>query len=452
MTVRRSYRFEPVVMLLVVLAALVPVNVSNPQDGTRFELTRHLVLYHSLTVEPELFDRATYGGRTYSDKAPGMSFLAVPAYVVERSLGVARAARDWAAKGDLSLWGIKVFSGGLLFVLCTLLLGRVAESLVAGTGALTAATFGTATLAAPLAATMFEHDAASLWALAGFLAAWGRPVRRRLALAGALLGIGVLFQYSTAFVAVLVALYAAARAGRRVGWLLLGAVPPAIVLAGYDWVAFGSPFHLSYRYVANRYAESQRHGFFGIGVPSLDGLRETLFGARGLLVFSPVLVAAAAGLWLMWRSGRRAEAAVAAAVTMLFVGSDAGYFLPYGGNSPGPRFFVPALPFLLLGLPYAMQRAPRAVLLLALASAFLTTSQSLTWALRSEGGGVVPPHPMDVLAKTVWSFVGADRLQGAALALLAALAAVGFAGVRLLRDEAFQASRNRSLAVQPSGP
>jgi len=443
----RGYRFEPLVLLLVVLAALVPVDVSNPQDGTRYELTRHLVLHHSLTIEPQLFDRAVHDGRTYSDKAPGMSFLAVPAYVVERGLGVARAPRDWAREGDLSLWGIHVFSGGLLFLACAFLLGRAAEALVPGTGALTVATFGTATLAAPLAATLFEHDAAAFWAFAGFLAAWGLPGRGRLVLAGACLGIAVLFQYAAAIAAVAVALYAAWRTGRRVGWLLLGALPPALLLGAYDRAAFGSPFHLSYRYVANRYAESQRHGFFGIGVPTAGGLRETLVGSRGLLVFSPVLAAAAAGVWLMWRSGLRAEAAVVAAVTVAFTCSNAGYFLPYGGNSPGPRFLGPALPFLLLGLPYTARRLPRTTLALALVSAILTTCQSLTWALRPEGGGVIPAHPLDVLAKTVWSFVGLDRLQGGALAIAAAVAAVGLGGVALLREKGTSAARRRRLAV-----
>ena len=40
----------------------------------------------------------------------------------------------------------------------------------------------------------------------------------------------------------------------------------------------------------------------------------------------PVLVAAAVGLWLIWRSGRRAEALVCMIVSFVFVFADAGYF------------------------------------------------------------------------------------------------------------------------------
>ncbi len=35
-----------------------------------------------------------------------------------------------------------------------------------------------------------------------------------------------------------------------------------------------------------------------------------------------------------------------------------GYFLPYGGVSPGPRFFIPAVPFLAVGLAPAFARIP----------------------------------------------------------------------------------------------
>ena len=85
-------------------------------------------------------------------------------------------------------------------------------------------------------------------------------------------------------------------------------------------------------------------------MPTLHGLREVLVGNRGLLVFSPVVLAAAVGLGLLWRRGERAEALLAATVVVLFVLLDAGYFLPYGGGTPGPRFLAPALPFLALGL------------------------------------------------------------------------------------------------------
>jgi hypothetical protein len=429
-----GYRRELLVLALVALAALPVVELTGPQDRTRYELTRHLVLYGTLSVEPGLFDRAAYGGRSYSDKAPGMSFLAVPAYEVERLAGVARAPRDWAPEGDLSLWAVRLATSGLLFLAAVLLVGRAAEALVPGTGGFSAAVYGAGTLAAPLAPTLFEHDAAACLAFAGFLLAWRARARGRLlALAGAALGTAVLFQYATALIALVVLVYAAVRAGRRAGWLLLGALPPALALGAYDWAAFGSPFHLSYRYVVNRYAERQHGGFFGIGIPTLGGLRDVLVVDRGLLVFSPVLVAAAAGIWLMARRGHRAEAVVVAVVAALFLCVDAGYFLPYGGNSPGPRFFAPALPFLALGLPFAYARFRRSTLALALVSAALTTADAVTWSPRAEGDRWYPGHRFSDLAKTVWVWFGVNRIVGAGILLCCALAAVVVAASRAER-------------------
>jgi len=125
---------------------------------------------HTLVLEPNLFDRALFAGRTYSDKAPGMSFLAVPAYEAERVLGIAKAPVQWEAKGDPSLWLIRVLTSGVLFLVSVFIVGRLGERLVAGTGAATAAIFGVATLAGPLAPTFFEHDAAGAFAIAGFAA------------------------------------------------------------------------------------------------------------------------------------------------------------------------------------------------------------------------------------------------------------------------------------------
>jgi len=123
------------VLVLVALAAAAADQPCGPrQDRTRYELTRHLVLQHTLVLEPGLFDRAVFGGNTYSDKAPGMSFLAVPAYELERVAGIAKAPVDWHAKGDASLWLIRVLTSGVLFLVSVFVVGRLAERLVAGTG------------------------------------------------------------------------------------------------------------------------------------------------------------------------------------------------------------------------------------------------------------------------------------------------------------------------------
>ncbi|MES1248359.1 MAG: hypothetical protein ABUS54_11890, partial [Actinomycetota bacterium] len=256
--------------------------------------------------------------------------------------------------------------------------------------------------------------------------------RRSIAAAGALAGTAVCFDYSSGVVVLALLGYCLFRHRRSVAWFLAGVIPPAIALGAYDWAAFGSPFRLSYRYVRNSYTEQQRHGLFGIGSPSWHGLWQMLCGPRGLLVFSPVCAAAAVGLWLLWRRGDRAEALVAAVVTVAFVFVDAGYFLPYGGGSPGPRFFAPALPFLLLGLPAAFQRLPLTTIALGLVSVVTMTVQALSWGVRSELDHAYVPGKNEVMS-TIWSLAGLNRDTGAILVLLAALAAYAVAVVQARR-------------------
>src|SRR5262249_20047781 len=253
-----------------------------------------------------------------------------------------------------------------------------------GTGALSAATFGVSTLALPLAATLFGHVPAGVLCLAAFLLLWWRRSPRWDFAAGLLAGFAVVVEYQAILICGVLLLYVLAtrRAWQPAAWFVAGGVPPAIVLGVYDWAAFGGPFNLSYRYKYGLYSADQQKGLFGIGLPHWHAIRLTLFDSdRGLLVTSPVLVMAAVGLVLLWPRGRRGEAATCLGITLVFLIVEAGYFLPFGGTSPGPRFFAPALPFLALGFPLAYDRWPRLTGALAVASLVVLASLTVNWRI-----------------------------------------------------------------------
>jgi hypothetical protein len=388
MTLAPVRRAHVLVLVLVSLSMLTIINPINVQDVTRISLSRQLAEHGTVDIDryhKQTTDRAFRDGHWYSDKAPGVSLLAVPTVEGLRAL-------DRAADSDLSrpywkrvghLWLTRILTAGIGFLLATFLLLRVADGRRAGYGPAVAVTFALGTLAGPLAPTMFGHDLAGGLAFAAFVIVATAAARTsRLVAAGALAGAAVLAEYQAALIAVILLVYVAIRHGyRSLAPFALGGVPFALGLGAYNWAAFGSPLHLSYNYVANQYTERQHEGFFGIGAPDAHGAWYVFFDGKGILLVSPVLVIAAAGLALLWRSGRRAEAGVCLAVTVAFLFAVMGYFDPYGGLSPGPRFFAPALPFLAVGLVEAYHRWPIPTGLLALWSISWTVYDHVAWAL-----------------------------------------------------------------------
>jgi hypothetical protein len=168
------------------------------------------------------------------------------------------------------------------------------------------------------------------------------------------------------------------------GGVLAGLVP----LALYNLWAFGSVTHMSYSDAVKVQGLSGHAvlglndgGFFGIGMPTPHRLAQLLFAPRGLLVLSPVLALGAVGTVLLYRRGRRAEALTIAAVALSYLVYNAGYYLPFGGGSPGPRFLIPMLPFLAVPLGLAFRRFPALTLALAIPSAGFALVSTTTMPL-----------------------------------------------------------------------
>jgi hypothetical protein len=427
----RHFSGERLLLVLIALTALAFAYGVGWPDVSRLALTQSIALDGTLTIDryqAETGDKSFYGGHWYSDKAPGVSLLAVPTFEAMRATGLAEEDDEqngiWRSRGLLQ--AARLLTGGLAYLVCVLLVGRATEGFRPGTGLVSAATFGLATMAMPLAATTLGHLAAGALAFSAFLLAR----RGHAAPAGASAAAAVLFDYPAALAAVIVAAYALwrFRSVRFLGRLVLGAVLPLLALAAYDTAAFGSPTHVSYRYVAGSFAEQQHEGVYGIRLPRLGALWEVLAGDRGLITFSPVLLLAAAGLVLLWRRGFRGEAAACAAVTAGLVLLSAAYWDPFGGLAPGPRFVAPALPFLALGLPEVYARRPRLTGAVALVSVGGMLYQAGTWA---------PNYDFS----TVWWWLGLPRPIGFLLVLVPCLAAIALAAQSGRRAKAIRVSQ-----------
>jgi hypothetical protein len=365
------------ILAAVAAAGLLPFHHVADQDRSRFCLTRALIRAH-LSVGPCIsssVDKSLYGGRLYSNKAPGMSIAAIPAYAVAAAIG---GEHDDGLPSGRWIWFLRVTTAGVSFVALAFLLWSLGEALQLGTGASTAVA---GTVAMPLlafAATAYDQVPAAALLLGSFAAAW----RRRPFIAGLAAGAAFLVEYQSGAAWAILLVYAAVRGARPAARYLAGSLPFLVALGAYDWAAFGAPWHNPLRYSDNSFGVAHDYGLLGIHLPTLHGLYLVILGQKGLLVTTPLVLMAAAGMVLMLRR-HPVETLVCVSITAAYVVAEAGYFDPYAGFSPGPRYLFPALPLLALGLPFAFERWRRLTWTLALVSGVASVAVTLTWALGS---------------------------------------------------------------------
>ncbi len=342
-------------------------------QNSRFDLVRAIVERGTLRIDDfqqNTEDKALANGHYYSDKAPGLALLAVPAAWTRRAMLQALGVDPASPRGLLdlayfvTLWAVALpmaAACACLFWIALQLRCSVSAS------AFSALALG---LATPMWAysTLFWGHALSgaclVFAFACALRMRGNVTSFGDVLWGLALGLtagwATVTEYPSAPASAMVAGLALALVWKD-GWrrrlcvalgIGAGALPCVVVLLAYQHAAFGSVFSPSYAYYPPGAFSWMTRGYMGLTYPRIDVALKLLFSCRrGLLFSGPVALAAPFGLRLLWKQpATHAAAVTAAAIAAYYFLFHASFSSWPAGWSYGPRYMSPGLPLLCLGL------------------------------------------------------------------------------------------------------
>jgi hypothetical protein len=384
-------------------------------QNSRLDLTMAIVESGSLAIDAyhmNTGDKLYVEGHYYSDKAPGLSFAAVPVYAALRPILtnplitplLERMGRGSALADTLNPEGSGVNLEKVRFAIAQYVLTLALVSLPSALlGVLLyrflaqltlqplprlvlVLAYGLGTVAFPYSTGFYSHQPGAVLTFSAFWLIFtgeGESLKDwRLWLAGALLGYAMLTEYQTGLIAVVLGVYAVVR---RRDWkagllLALAALPSILVLMLYNQARFGAPLELGYKYHAT-FTQHAQAGFAGLAGFSWSALGDvTVSPRKGLFFRAPFLLFAPLALVGLWRSRRfRLEALCSLLIAAGYFGYAASFYDWGGGHTAGPRYLVAMLPFVVFPL-ISLFEAPRwrwLTLLLSAVSIVITGAETV---------------------------------------------------------------------------
>jgi len=292
----------------------------------------------------------------YSNKAPGVSFLAVvPYFLLYHAERLAGLDPKMGQLTHINVWALNLWISGFWNIVAALALLRKLPRLGVHSregAALVAVVYSCATIVLPFSCSSWGHPTAAAFITLGTLEL-AEGSRARCALGGLWLGMAVLTEYLAAISLIIGALFVLAGPDReeRVWRFILGSAPPVAALLLYHEFAFGSYFTTATSLADPVFLQPGRVAGL-IGIPNPANLVRMLFWpGRGLIWQTPILLVTVLGIPSWYRSGRRLFLAFAVANIAAYALSISSLVVYQGGQTTSMRYMIIALPFFCILLP-----------------------------------------------------------------------------------------------------
>ena len=427
---RISFHETVLFLLLLLCYAYVFPRWADPNQNSRLDMVVAVVEDGTFQIDKYVentVDYAKVGDHYYSDKAPGAAFLGIPIYaalklvfdspVIDRLMD--RLAANEAFQATLRADGSGILKQKVRFALAQVVLSFATAALPSALlgvlmfrllqlfsplplpRLLVVLGYGLLTPAFAYAGAFYGHQLSAALLFGVFYLIFTRQEdlgSGLLFLVGVLLGYSVVTEYPTLLVVGLLYLYALYTIARpitrstflslsslfyrRVFWLTLGAALVAMGWMVYNTFVFGGPLELGYSH-SELWQDQHHTGFMSLNLPQWEaawGITFSLF--RGLFVLAPWLLLALPGFWLWWRSGRyRPELVGALAAVLVVFLFNSSSIMWWGGFAIGPRYLLPALPFMALSIIFVLSKWGAQTWFKILAVILFTWSLVATWGL-----------------------------------------------------------------------
>lgn len=342
-------------------------------ENSRFDQIRSVIENNTWEIDKFAHNSADiieYQNHVYPNKAPGTTYLGIPAWYIAsklvKILGVNTKLADHLVCYLTTVIMVSSLSALLSISLLNLLRMRLAEPYALGL----TLSFAFGTIAFPFSTLFFSHQIVA--ALLFFSFALLVNLKNRLThlnqiipshkinliivLSGACLGFGITTEYPVAIGIPWLILYCATSFHYIKAPLMycLGVFLGLIPLFAYNLKVYGKLFYSAYSVYAeipNPIFEQHKSGFLGVSLPSIENLWLILFSEqRGLFFLNPTLIFTFLSIPLLLKSNsQRKESLVSLCIVISFIIFNASYgsglIYAGGGASIGPRHIIPMLPF-----------------------------------------------------------------------------------------------------------